>query len=116
MRPHLKQTVEEFAEDMIEASTPARADLFFVDGSKPLVDERRRELFHKIVCRLIYCTCRGRKDLQTAISFLSKQHLVCNEHDYGKLRRLAHHIHGTIGADDIVGVADFKRMVTFIDS
>ena len=36
--PYLKQTVEDFAEDMIEASTPTRADLFFIDESTPLVD------------------------------------------------------------------------------
>ena len=29
MIPHLEETIEEFNEEMIEASTPARPDLFF---------------------------------------------------------------------------------------
>ena len=91
MSPHLKQTVEDFGEDVIDASNPVRAALFFVDESTPLVDERRRKLFHRIVYRLIYFTRRGRKYLQTVIYFLSKRHLACNEHDCDKLRRLVHH-------------------------
>ena len=116
MSPHLKQTIEEFGEDVIAASTPARSDLFFFDESKPLVDERSFKLFHRTVCRLIYCTCRGRKDLQTLISFLSKRRLACNEHDYGKLWRLVHYTHGTMDAEDIIGMKDLGRMVTFVDA
>jgi len=84
---------------------PARADLFYVDESQPLVDEKRQQLFHRLVYRLIYCTCRGQKDLQIAISFLSKRHLVCNEHDYGKLRYLK----------AVISISDIERLITFVD-
>ena len=73
VRPYLQQTIDDFGEDDVTASTPARADLFCVNKTKPLVDERRRKLFDRIVYRLMHCTCRGRKDLQIAISFLSKR-------------------------------------------
>ena len=80
MRPHLEETIEEFNEEMIKASTPARVDLFFVDETKSQVEERRRKLCHRLVYKLTCCTCRGQKDLQTAIAFLSKRHLGYNEH------------------------------------
>ena len=116
MRPCLQQTIEDFGEDVISASTPARADLFFIDKTKPRVDEQRRKLFHRIVCRLIYCTCRGRKDLQTAISFLSKRHLVRNEHDCGKLCCLVHYAHGALDLEEIIGIDTIGKLVSFIDA
>ena len=116
MSPYLQQTIEEFGEEMVEASTPARADLFFVDESKPLVDEKRRRLFYRLACRLICCTCRGRKDIQPAISFLSKRYLVCNEHDYGKLRRVVHYVHSTKDLKAVIGIKDISTLITFVDA
>ena len=40
MRPYLENTVVEFDEISLEATTPARADFFHVDNSKPLLDEK----------------------------------------------------------------------------
>jgi len=116
MRPYLEKTTEEFDEELIEASTPARADLFFIDETKPRVDERRRRLFHRLVYRLIYTAIRGRRDLQTVISFLSKRHLECNEHDYAKLRRLIHYIHATKNIECIIGIKNIGLLTTFVDA
>ena len=57
VRPCVEKTVEEFQEfdeEIIGASTPARADLFCIDESKPLADEKRRKLFHKLAHRMIF--------------------------------------------------------------
>ena len=72
MKPYMAETVEEFGEVPLKAAIPAKANLFIVDDSKPLVDEKRWRLFHRLVYRLIYCTMRGRRDLQISLSFLSK--------------------------------------------
>ena len=53
MIPHLEETIEEFNEEMIEASTPARVGLLFIDETKSQVEERRRHLFYRLVHRLI---------------------------------------------------------------
>ena len=69
MKPCLEATIEEFGEEPICAATPARSDLFMVDDTKPLVDEHRKKLFHRLVYRTIFCTGRGRKDLEPTVSF-----------------------------------------------
>ena len=49
----LREALEEFGEIMEHAATPERSDLFTVDHAKPLVDERRKKLFHRIVCKFL---------------------------------------------------------------
>jgi len=41
MSSYLQQTVEEFGEEILEVSMPTWADLFFIDESKSLVDEKK---------------------------------------------------------------------------
>ena len=115
MQPYLEETVAEFNETPMKAATPAKADLFYID-EKPLVDEKRRRLFHRLVFRLMHSACRGRKDLRTAISFLSKRPNFCNEGDYCKLRRLMHYMHATLDLEAIIGIKDIGVMTTFIDA
>ena len=49
MSSYLREAVEEFGEIMELAVTPARSDLFTIDHTQPLVDERRKKLFHRLV-------------------------------------------------------------------
>ena len=51
--------IEEFGEEPISATTPARSDLFVVDDMKLLVDKVRKRRFHRLVYRTIFCTGRG---------------------------------------------------------
>ena len=88
MSSYLREAVQEFGETMEFAVTPARSDLFIIDHTQPLVDDRRKKLFHRLVYKLLYCSCRGRKDLQVAISFLTQRVEGCNEGGYNKFRRI----------------------------
>ena len=76
VKPHLEQTIDEFGEEPMKASTPARSDLFDVDESKPLVDEHEKKLFHRLVHRTMFCAGRGRKDFETTTYFLSKLRMI----------------------------------------
>ena len=40
IKPYLKDTVEEFGEILLKAATLAKADLFYIDDKKPVVDEK----------------------------------------------------------------------------
>lgn len=101
---------------MIEASTPACAELFFIYDTKSQVEEQRKKSFHRLECRLIWYICRGQKDLQTTIQFLSKRNFSCNEHDYRQLRRLVHCIHSVIDLEAFIGIEDIGKLVKFIDA
>ena len=90
MKPHLESTIEEFEKITIEASNPARSDLFAIDKDQPLADEDRKKLFHLLVHSLSFTTGIGRKDLELATSFLAGRPDSSNEGDYFKLWRLMH--------------------------
>ena len=60
MYSYLKEAVEEFGEPMDPAVTPERSDIFAVDHARPLADEKRKKLFHRLVHELLYCSCMGR--------------------------------------------------------
>ena len=71
MKPYLEETIKEFGEELISALTPAHSDLFMTNQNLPMVDEKRKKLFHRLVYQLICTTGKGRKDLELAISFLA---------------------------------------------
>jgi len=116
MKPYLVETVEEFGEILLKAETPAKADLFIINNDKPLVDDKRRCLFHRLVYHLIYCAIRGQRDLPTALSFLSKHLKFCNEGDYCKLWRLVYYIYVTINLEAEIGINDTGKLITFVDA
>ena len=116
MSSYLREAVQEFGETMEFAVTPARSDLFIIDHTQPLVDDRRKKLFHRLVYKLLYCSCRGRKDLQVAISFLTQRVESCNEGDYNKFRRLMHYVHTTMDEIVTIGIEDVGLMRTFVDA
>ena len=116
MRLCLEETIKQFNEWMIESSAPARADLFFIDKAKSRVEEQMKKLFHHLVCRLTWCKCRGRTDLQDAMSFIPKRNLGCNKHDYCKLRSLVNFMHGVLDLEAFIGTEDTGKLVTFVNS
>ena len=116
MKPFLEQTIDEFGEEPMKASTPARSDLFDVDESKPLVDEHKKKLFHRLVHRTMFCAGRGRKDFEATTSFLSKRPNFCNEDDCCKLRRMARCARDAKELEAPIGAEDIGRLIAFIDA
>ena len=69
MENYIKQMLEDLPYDM-EGTTPAACHLFNVnDGAKKL-EEKKAQLFHHMVAKLLYLCCRTQQDIQTAVAFL----------------------------------------------
>ena len=84
MMEYIKTMIAGMPEDMVGiAKTPAGPHFFKVDesGSKPLSQEKT-EVFHRIVMQLQYLSLRGRPDIRTAVSFLTKRVTNSDEDDY----------------------------------
>lgn len=116
IRSYLQKTKDLFNEDLSGAASAARNSLFDVDSNSPKFPETKRKLFHQIFQLMLYIGLRGRKDLMTAISFLTQRVLCATEEDYSKLRRLMNYIHSAFDLIAIVGIEDLGRMYTWIDS
>ena len=69
------------------ATTPAADHLFKVRDNAPKLNKENAELFDKLVAQLLFVAQRGRPDLRTAISFLTKRVQMPDEDDYKKLVR-----------------------------
>ena len=52
------------------APDPARASLFTVDETSPLLDADRAEFFHSTTARLLFATKQARPDIQVAVAYL----------------------------------------------
>ncbi len=80
------------------ASTPAGENLFQVqdeDGQVKL-DEKRTRCFHSTVVQLLSVTMRCRRDIQTAVAFLTTQVKGLDEDDWAKLRQVLKYLCGIV--------------------
>ena len=103
MTPYLKESIEAFGEIIDKgASTPAKENLFEINESKEL-DEDKSERFHHVVSKLLYISKRARIDIDLTISFLCTRVSKSTEEDWEKLRRLLQYMHMTIDMPRIIG-------------
>ena len=100
MKPYLLESLAEFEEigEKITSSkcTPAAAYLFNVDEKAAPLSKKVAKRFHKIVAKLLFVCCRGRPDINVAISYLTMRVSKSNESDLRKLKRLMQYIYGTL--------------------
>jgi hypothetical protein len=86
MEEYLKEIIKDLPEDMNgTATTPAADHLFKVRENAPKLNEERAEFFHRVVAQLLFVAQRGRPDLRTVVSFLTKRVQAPDEVDYKKL-------------------------------
>jgi len=100
MVPYLNNILREFPEGLGEsAATPAADHLFKVhdeQDARPLPEEQARQ-FHHTTAQLLFLSRRARRDIQTAVSFLTTRVKQPDEDDWGKLRRVLKYLKGTRG-------------------
>jgi len=77
------------------AKTPAACHLFNTDDGATKLDEKKAQLFHHMVAKLLYLCRRTRQDIQTAIAFLCTRVKSPDEDDYKKLTRVVQYLRDT---------------------
>ena len=70
--------------------------MFNVDEDSPLLSEKKAKAFHKIVAKLLFVCCRGRPDINVAISFLTTRVSKSNDGDFKKLKRMLQYLYGSM--------------------
>ena len=97
MIPYIDSTIDEFPQ-LIEGTspTPAADHLFKVrEEGVVLLYEERAMAFHMTVAQLLFLCMRARRDIQTAVAFLTTRVKKLDEDDWGKLKRVLQYLKGT---------------------
>jgi hypothetical protein len=95
---YLKNVILEFPE-MISSKvvTPAGDHLFQIreeKEAKPL-EEKRSLAFHCTIAKLLFMASRARRDIQTAVAFLTTQVKPPDEDDWDNLKWVLNYLNGT---------------------
>ncbi len=89
MIEYLKNVIDDFPETIIgRAATPAANHLFVIRDkkeAKPLMKEQALA-FHCTVAQLLFMAMQARKDIQTAVAFLTTRVKNPDKDDWGKLK------------------------------
>jgi hypothetical protein len=98
MIKYLKNVIKEFPEVIKgRAATPAHEKLFVIRDEKDArrLSEEQALAFHHTVAQLLFMATRARRDVQTAIAFLTTRVKSPDEDDWGKLKRVLKYLNGT---------------------
>ncbi len=98
MFKYLSNVINEFPEKIEgRAATPAAGHLFEIRDEKEAValEEERALAFHHTVAQLLFMSTRARRDIQTAVAFLTTRVKNPDEDDWGKLKRVLKYLNGT---------------------
>ena len=89
MEDYLRKVLDNFREEMTgRVETPAATHLFEVRRGEEQVflDESFARSFHHSIAQLLFISTRCRKDIQTAVAFLTTRTKATDEDDWRKLR------------------------------
>ena len=118
MIAYLKNVIAEFPEIISRKSpTPAADHLFQIreeKDAKPLKEERALA-FHHTVAQLLFMATRARRDIQTAVAFLTTQVKSPDKDDWGKLKRVLKYLNGTKNLKLNLSVDNLGVLKWFVD-
>ncbi|EJK61698.1 hypothetical protein THAOC_17766, partial [Thalassiosira oceanica] len=111
MEKFTRDTIEEFPEPTeTTAEDPAGPNLFETrepSEKNPLLNEDQAQIFHRITAKLLFLCARPRRDIRTAVAFLTTRVRAPTQDDWGKLRRVIRYLARnpdlalTLEADDL---------------
>ena len=99
MIPYIDSIIKDFPELIEKVSpTPAADYLFKVreEDARPLGEDQAMA-FHRTVAQLLFLCMRARRDIQTAVAFLTTRVKHPDEDDWGKVKRVLQYLKGTRG-------------------
>ena len=108
-----------FSEDLGKsAATPAADHLFHVneEGKSEYLSEEKAREFRHVTAQLLFLCNRARRDIQTAVAFLTMRVKRPDVHDWGKLRRVLKYLKGTKYLKLTLTIDDFSMVRWWVDA
>jgi len=115
----IKKVFEAFPEPINSTSaTPAAEHLFHIrdEEDATFLEEERADKFHSVVAMLLFLCMRARRDIQTAVSFLTTRVQKPDEDDWGKLKRVLKYLKGTLYMKLTLEVENLSILKWWIDA
>jgi Reverse transcriptase (RNA-dependent DNA polymerase)/Zinc knuckle len=117
MKEYIAEAIQDFGEDISrQAATPAKKNLFDIDGKSEELTGAKKEVFHSVVAKLLYVSKRGRPDIQLPIAFLCTRVAHSTDEDWMKLKRVLEYLHGTMDEFLTIGADSIEDMYTWTDA
>ena len=96
MPKYTRETIDEFPEPVdTTAEDPAGPHLFETRDpgeENPLLPDEQAQIFHRIVAKLLFLCARPRRDIRTAIAYLTTRVRAPTQDDWAKLRRVLRYL------------------------
>jgi hypothetical protein len=119
MIPYLKGVIRDFPEEITGRAASAAADHLFTvreDQDRDPLDKSRALAFHHTVAQLL-CACpRARKDLQTAVAFLTTRVRSPDEDDWEKLKKVLRYLKSTLNLPLILRADNLNIIKWWVDA
>jgi hypothetical protein len=119
MPGYTKEIIESFPE-IIEgtSATPAADHLFKVReiSETKILPEEQAVAFHRTTAQLLFLSGRARRDIQTAVAFLTTRVKGPDEDDWGKLKRVLRYLNGTIDMGLTLSVKSMGLVRWYVDA
>ncbi len=118
MIPYLKGVITEFPELIKgKVATPATEHLFTVRDEKEMrpLEEERALAFHHTVVQLLFMANRTRRNIQTAVAFLTMRVKTPDKDNWGKLKQVLKYLNGTKYLKLKISVEDLGILKWYVD-
>jgi hypothetical protein len=119
MIAYLKNVISEFPEMITgKSATPAAEHLFTIREDKDArpLNEEQALAFHHMVAQLLFMATRVRRDIQTAVAFLTTRVKNPDEDDWRKLKHVLKYLNGTKYLKLRLSVDDLGLLKWFVDT
>jgi len=118
MFKYLRNVIEEFPEKITgRAAMPAAGHLFDIRDEKDarVLEEERALAFHHTVAQLLFMATRARRDIQTAMAFLTTRVKASGDDDWGKLKRVLKYLNGTKFLKLMLSIENLGMLKWYVD-
>eukprot|EP00804_Cyclotella_cryptica_P030533 CCRYP_020167-RC/>CCRYP_020167-RC protein AED:0.22 eAED:0.15 QI:0/-1/0/1/-1/0/1/0/594 len=119
MSHYVKEILDGFCEEVTKTSATPHSDSLFTikaDDEAVYLPEEQAMQFHRTTAQLLFLSTRARKDIQTAVSFLTTRVKRPDEDDWKKIRKVLEYLNGTIDLKLRVEVKDLRVMRWYVDA
>ena len=96
--PYIDSIISDFPEVITRTSPTPHADHLFKirdEEDAKYLPEVQAQLFHHSVNQRLFLSCRARRDIQTAVAFLTTRVRATDEDDWGKVKMVLQYLKGT---------------------
>ena len=99
-----------------EVTTPARGNLFDVDGESPLLEGKEFEIFQRDVAKLIYIAIRAHLDMLLPVAFLCTRVTKRKKQDQTKCKHSLEYVKGSIDSVYSKGAKSLNKIQSWVDT